>query len=129
MKNAKMAIYLMAAVLVMATGNIVSATEFKDGGTHNVDYIINNGDLRVDYFAPGMQTTVNLLEGGSVVQGYGLHAYEDGRINVTGGNAGALCADGRSYVTMSGGTAYVLDAYDNSHVIMNGGLVSDITAE
>ncbi|MCJ7730067.1 MAG: PKD domain-containing protein [Sedimentisphaerales bacterium] len=122
MKNVRMTIWMVVTVLVMAAGNIFGAMEFKDGGTHNIDYAFHISDIYVDYLTPGMQTTINLLSGGDV---QGFNAYEDSRINIIDGYVGNLDARDRSQVTMSGGTAGCLDARDSSQVTMSGGLVRD----
>jgi hypothetical protein len=117
MKNVRMTIWLVAAVLFMVASQGFGVTEFKDGGTHNIDY--SEGYMYVDNGAPGMNTTVNLLDGGSIWKWW---AYEDSRINISGGSVGLwLVPYGRTQVTMSGGRTLYLYAYDSSKVTMSGG--------
>jgi hypothetical protein len=115
-------ICLISEVLAMSAGNIFGV-EFKDGGTHNINYAIHNSDISVDSLAPGMQTTVNLLIGGILDHGYWTTVYEDGRVNIIGGNAGSLLAYGRSHATMTSGFAGDLVADNYSQVIISGGEV------
>lgn len=42
MRNARMIICLMATVLVMTTGQGFGWTQYKDGGTHNINSTIND---------------------------------------------------------------------------------------
>jgi hypothetical protein len=125
MKNARMTICLVAAVLVTATGQGFGWTQYKDGGTHNISSTIND-DVWVDYLAPGMQTTVNLLNGGYIPSPYKLQGYNDSRINMSGGSVGDLYAYNSSQVTMNSGSVSILWAHDNSQVTMNSGSVSNL---
>ena len=61
MKNVKVVFCLIAVILAMSAENIFGL-EFKDGGIHNIDYTLPEGDVYVDYLVPGMQTTINLLK-------------------------------------------------------------------
>jgi len=146
MRNARMTICLVVAVLVMATGQGFGWTQFKDGGTHNIDYTIND-DVWVDYLAPGMQTTVNLLNGGAILYPYKLQGYNDSRTNISGGSVGSFYVWDNSQVTISGGEVqsylYASDnsqvtisdgsggfffASDSTHVTMSGGGMSQLNA-
>ena len=102
MKNARMTICLMAAVLFMSAGQGFGVIEYKDGGTYNINSTIND-DVWLDYEAPGMQTKVNLFNG-SVLSFY---AYDNSQVTISGG-----CVQGR------------VQAYDNSQVTMSGGSVA-----
>jgi len=97
---------------------------YDDGGVHNIDYWIGE-DVQVDYLAPGMQTTVNLLDGGRTGSSYNLMAYEDSRINISGGSIGyTLGAYDRSQVHISGGSiGFSLAANDTSQVHISGGSI------
>ena len=148
MKKRSETICLIVAVLVIAAGQGFGVVEFKDGGTWDIDYTIND-DVLVDYLAPGMQTTVNLLNGGNISNSYQLQGYSDSRINISGGivsnrfstfdsiqvtmssgYVGFLTAYDSSQVTMSGGwVATYLSAYDSSQVTMYGGEAGRLRAE
>jgi len=140
MTNAKK-LWIMAVVLSLASSPVVGHLDFNDGQTHDIDYQINT-EVWVDYQAPGMQTTVNLLNGGSIL--YDLRAYEDSWINIIGGSIGRyLFPDGNSQVNIFGGSigsdlaaggssqtnisggliANYLRAYDHSHVNISGGSI------
>jgi hypothetical protein len=95
---------MMVAVLCLASPQAIGWTEFKDGAIHNINYPIYD-DVWVDWKAPGMQTTVNLLDGAYMPSDYKLIAFEDSRINITGGSIGRdLSAGHNSQVTLSGGS-------------------------
>jgi hypothetical protein len=117
----------MAAVLVIAASQGFGWTQFKDGGTYNIYYTIND-DVWVDYqrtvWPP---TTVNLLNGGNIPSPYKLQGYNDGRINIFGGSVSySLYAYNSSHITMLGGTVdEFLGAYDSSQVTMSGGSVGN----
>jgi len=122
-----MTICLVVAVLVIAAGQGFGDTYFNDGATYNINY--STSHVHVDQGVPGMFTTVNLLDGGSV---YKWWAYEDSRINIYGGIvvSSSLVAYDRTQVTMSGGQIWYLDAYDSSQVTMTGGTATgDLVAE
>jgi len=113
----KTSIFLAIAILFLGIGQGFGATYFNDGGTHNINY--SESYVYVDQGAPGMNTTVNLLNGGSIWKWW---AYEDSRINISGGSVGLwLVPYGRTQVTMSGGITWYLYAYDSSKVTMSGG--------
>ncbi len=122
MKNPEMTICLMMAVLVIAAGEALGLIEFKDGGTHDIDYEIRD-DVRVDWETPGVHTRVNWLSG-AVTLGF-LRGYEDSIINISGGSiVESLWAYDRSQVTFSDGSIEDrLFARDSSHVTMSGGWI------
>ena len=122
MRNARMTICLMVAVVFMVAGQGFGVIQFKDGITRNIDYAINDA-VWVDYQAPSKQTTVNLLEGGYI---YELSTWEDGRVNILGGEIrSSLGAFGRSHVTMSGGSVNgELDAFDSSQITIFGAVAN-----
>lgn len=115
MKNARMTIWLVVLVAIMVTNQGFGWTQFNDGGTYDIDYEVN--DVWVDYSAPNMQTTVNLINGGVISPGK-LNGYNDSKINISGGKAGVVNAYDNSQVTMNSGISR-LYAYDNSQVTMN----------
>ena len=144
MKNIRMTICLMVAVLVIAASQGFGWTYFNDGGTHNIDYSIGD-NVQVQNGASGMPTTVNVLNGGSI-GGVRLMALEDSRVNISGGSVSRIAAgdnsqvtmssgsvgdyfaaSGNAQITMSGGTvggSLQAWGWDNSQVTMSGGLVS-----
>jgi len=107
-------------VVCVAVPQAYAYIDIKDGQTHNINYQYNDF-VRVDYGSPGLQTTVNWLDGASISGGYTLKAYQDSRINIRGGTTGsALDAEDRSQITISGGTVW-LGAFGNSQVDILGG--------
>ena len=102
----------------------VAYVTFDDGQIHNINYRIND-NVRVDYQAPGMKTTVNLLDGGVLTYPSNLYGEEDSVINVSGGLIGYdLRAYDRSQVAVSGGLiGERLYAYGNSQVAVSGGSI------
>ena len=128
MKNAKMTICLMAAVLFITGNQVFGLVEFKDGGTHNINYTIDD-DVWVDNGAPGMHTKVNLLTGGSI--NFDFSSREDSEITMLDGTVVKyLAAHNNSHITMSGGSVEsCLYAVDNASVTMSGGWVSLLRAQ
>jgi len=116
---------LIAVILVMAASQSFGYVEFKDGGTHNINYTIND-TVEVDSQSPGMQTTVNLIADGLITYPARVHGYYDSRINISGGTMGAyLFAYDRCQVTISSGAvSNYLSADNNSKVTMTGGVVN-----
>ena len=104
MKNAKMTIWVMVIVFFVCSSHSFGTIHLNDGGTYNI-YLAFGEDLWVDYEAPGMQTTVNWLDGAVMSAPYNLKAYEDGIINMSGGSVGgSLYTNGRSQIDISGGS-------------------------
>ena len=119
MKNVRMTICLVTAVLFMAAGQGFGWTYFNDGGTHNVNYSIGD-NVQVQNGASGMPTTLNLLNGGSI-GGVRLVALEDSRINIYDGSVSRIAAGDNSQVTMSGGVVSgALQAFDGGHITIVG---------
>ncbi|MFA5291684.1 MAG: PEP-CTERM sorting domain-containing protein [Phycisphaerae bacterium] len=124
MKNVRLTICLTAAVLFMAAGQGFGIA-FNDGGTYNINYTINDG-VYVDEAdeASGMQTTLNLLEGGSINSV--LVAFHNSQVTITGGTVGSVVQTyDSSQVKMFGGTVNALYACGNSQITMSGGTVGD----
>ena len=71
---------LVIAVLVSATS--YGVIYFEDGGTHEIDYAIND-DVLVDQTAPGTPTTVSMVAGGTINT---LQGYDNSIINISGGS-------------------------------------------
>jgi len=135
MSRKNLTISVMVLVLCLASPQVMGLTQFLDGSTHNINYKIND-DVWVDYQAPGMQTTINWLNGASTCAAVcHLAGFEDSRINIFGGSIGyALSAYDRSQVTMSGGSISSLvgglvGAFDSSQVTISGGTLAFLLAD
>ena len=103
MKTESVTIWLVVVTLFLCPCPASGTIYFNDGLTHDINYEIND-DVIVDYQAPTMQTTVNLLDGGMI--------------------DGCLAGLGKSHITVSGGTiTWFLGATDNALVTMTGGVV------
>jgi len=122
MKSRKLAIWIMVAVLCVFSSQAMALVEFKDGGTHNIDYSIK-GAIHVDYQTPDMYTTLNLLDGGVITFPSHLYGYEQSRINVSGGEVESFHAHDFSQVNISGGEIEYFNGHDFSQVNITGGLV------
>lgn len=112
-------ILALLVMLAFSSPLLAEVTEFKDGGTHYINSATASYVL-VDYQAPGgIQTTVNLIDGGSVM---GLESYGTSRINVSGGViSDNLRAGESSQITMSGGIlGGYLDATQNGQITIVG---------
>lgn len=126
MKNARMTIWMVTTVLVMTAGQGFGLTEFKDGGIYNINYTIND-NVSVDNGAPAMQTTFNLLSGGTVSSPYLLQGYESSKLNIAGGSAYQIKHHGPGSITISAGTVgslYCSNIYVANSLIMTGGQVN-----
>ncbi len=127
--------------MFMSVSPVMAVVEFNDGGVWDIDYEIID-DVWVDFETPGMGTTLNILEGGSILPRNLLKGFEDSIINMSGGLIGSLWAHdnsqvtisggaieegfragGNSQVTISGGWLSYLDAYGSSQVTVSGGLL------
>ena len=88
-------------VLSGLSGSAFAALTLADGGYHVLDYTVNTV-VKVDRDAPGLGTTVDLIDGGTVEAW--IDAYEDGRVNILGGRVnGTVKAYDRAQCTISGG--------------------------
>jgi hypothetical protein len=125
MKNVRMAIWLVTAVLVSVTGQGFGEVHFNDGGTHNINYTINE-KVRVTNGVLGEPTTINVLNGGNIsAPPAALSVSHDSKINISGGSVGSLGATDNSRVTMSSGSveSHYFAASGNALIIMSGGTV------
>jgi hypothetical protein len=129
MRSRCLTIWFMAAVLVMAADQGFGVVDFNDGATHNINYMIRLDDVRVDYQAPGKQTTVNMLAGGSSYFPMTTNVYNNGRLNIfDGSEVFFLYAHDNCKITMSGGFSHSLYTYNSSQLTMSGGTVSYLYA-
>jgi len=121
----RQSILVLASILVVLLSNlrVVADLYFDDGLIHNIDYTIND-DVWVDYQAPGMQTTVNLLDYGYIAIASELHGYNESHINVSGGYTYTLRAHDNTQVDITDGRAQLFYANDNTQVDITGGIVS-----
>jgi hypothetical protein len=129
MNRVKVTVCLVVAILSVAPGQVFGITEYKDGAVHNITSTINEDDVVwVDHLAPGMQTTVNMLDGARIPAPARLEAWSDSRVNISGGVLERhLSALENSRVTISKGSvgdiAYGVNAYGSSTVTISGGSV------
>lgn len=123
MKNVRITVYLMTAILFTAAGRGFCTVEFKDGGTHNINYTIND-NVFIDSCTPGMYTKVNLLSGGSVSNS--VWACEDSQVTMSGGYVVFdLAVFQNGSITVSGGTVKeYLQSLDTSSLTMSDGNVN-----
>jgi hypothetical protein len=143
MKNVKTMCFV-AVVLFLGAHPALGVLEFKDGLTHDINYQIKD-DVKVDWQAPGMYTTVNLLTGASVnspyyFRGYGhsrinmlggsiwyLYSYDSSQVNMSSGSIGGfLLINDSSQVDISGGYIFGFGSYGSSQVNISGGLIGGL---
>ena len=113
-------ICVMVMVAFLTGSQAMATIEFKDGGTHDIDYVID-ANVWVDANSPGVGTTVNLLPDGECDF---VYTYEDSVFNLCGGYVtwGWVNAYGNSQVTVSSGLlAGAVHADDSSDIIVTGG--------
>ncbi len=116
--------FIVLVVLFLCACPAPGDIEFKDGKIHNIDYKI--GDyVFVDWKFPGMETTVNVLDGARMSSPYIMIGFENSRINVRGGSISSLASLGSTQVDISGGRV-VLFAQDSSQTNISGGIVSGL---
>jgi len=113
-------IWLVAVVLFLSACPSLGTIQFRDGRTHDINYRIND-NVWVDYGAPYMYTTVNVLDGGDIPMGYSLLGYENSQINIRGGYTYWLRSYNSSHVNISRGHVHYLGTNDSSHVNISGG--------
>jgi hypothetical protein len=120
MKNVKMTICLMAAVLFMVTGQGLGGTVyFNDGGTYNINYLILN-DVDVS-----LSTTVNWLEDGRVESPFEIQVSSGSKFNMYGGIVGDLQPGDTSQVTISGGLVWIMSVRGSKQVTISGGNIAN----
>jgi hypothetical protein len=123
MKKVKATICLVVAILFVAAGQGFGLIQYKDGQTHSINSTITT-DVWVDYQSPGIQTTVNVLDGGDVVWPYQIQGHNDSIINISGGYVSQLGFFGNSRANISSGNIGYLWAHDNSQLTISGGTIS-----
>ena len=118
-------ILVVISLLFSPTSIVFGYIEFNDGGDYDIDYQIDT-EVWIDFDHPGVHTTLNFIDGGSMNTDRDLYIYEDGRVNIAGGNInGSLSAHGRSQVLASGGKiGRYLNVYDMSQATLSGGSIS-----
>ncbi len=123
MKTKSMTIWVMVLVLCVSSSQVMAWIQYNDGGTHDITTTIND-DVWVDWDSPGVGTTVNMLEGGSIADT--LKGFEDSIINILGGSIGhELYSHDSSRLNISGGTiGGQLHSSDFSQVDISGGLIA-----
>jgi hypothetical protein len=120
MKNVRMTICLMVAVLFMAAGQGFGLTQYKDGATHSINSPVTT-DVWVDYQSPGIGTTLNVLSGASQSSPYWLTEYENAKVNVSGGSINRIECYGNSSLSVSGtGSVSTINTYNNSSLNVRG---------
>lgn len=124
MRNARTTIWVIVVVLSVASSPVLAWIGFADGGIHDITYEINEY-VRVDYQAPGLSTTLNLLDDGNIAYPSHLQTYEDSIVNLLGGSIGmSLYASGRSHINVSIGLIrYDLYTCQSSQVDVSGGSI------
>lgn len=146
MRNKSVTIWVMVMSLCLWVLPAFGLTEFKDGGTHDINTTIND-DVWVDWESPGMYTTVNVLAGGTIPATYKLKGYNNSSLNISGGSVyglsaydntlvnissgsmdSSLCAYDSSIVNISGGWANSSNAYGNSHIVVSNGATNYLYA-
>ena len=119
----KTKVLLILMIVSCFSSPLMATIQFKDGETHNINYTIND-DVLVDYQAPGMQTTLNLVNGGNIPNR--VQIYQDSRVYISGGSVDRLDANNSSQVTVSGGSVWGnVYANQNGQVSIFGGSVGN----
>ena len=119
----KIIMVIMVTVVCLGTAE-VNALIFNDGGTHTIDWTIDQ-PVSVEDSPGGDFTTLNLVEGGSIT--WWLNALDNSKINIFGG---AIQDDLWTYhysqTTISAGSITDdLNASNDSVVFISGGSIGD----
>jgi hypothetical protein len=114
-------VILFASLAGFFVTNSLGVIEFKDGGHYIIDYHVDD-DVYVDYETPGMNTRVDLIDGGLI---YILASYEDSIVNMSGGEVTTdLDGWGRSQVNVNAGIIdRDLNAFGNCILTLSGGYI------
>lgn len=113
--------------LLLCASPGIGELRFSDGGTHNIDYTVDE-DILVDFESPGLWTTLNMLDGASVLSPYRIRGYADSTVTVSGGLIDRLHAYDNSQVTTSGGHINEIHTHDNSQVTASDGAIWHLIA-
>ena len=117
---------VVLVILLLCAHPTSAIIYFNDGQIHNIDYAIYDG-VRVDFEAPGTQTTVNLPSEGYIAES--LHGYNDSRLNISGGRISKfLWAHGSSQVNISDGSIGFFCSWDSSQANISGGSINDLVS-
>lgn len=133
-KIKRQSILVLAAIFALGIFGVVpekavALVTFDDGQIYNINFQIND-DVWVDYQSPGMQTTVNLLDGGVIPSSYSLIGYEDSVINMSGGSVNYLYNNDGGQVTFSGGSIRnILLAYGGQVTVLGGTIEGHLLAD
>jgi hypothetical protein len=130
MNNRNIRIWMAAVTVAMMTTGVQGVSHYNDGGNWEIGYEINDS-VHIDEgetYAE-TQTTMNIVQGGSIPRGswpYNyLQAYNQSTVNISGGSVSLLHAFDASTVDISGGSVSGwLKAYDTSKVNISGGSVN-----
>lgn len=138
MRNVNTRIWVVTiAIWTLVIPDVLGLTNFNDGITHDIDYVINDYVV-VDFQSPvGMETTVNFLSG-SVIKvnnspsEASLCGYNDSQINIKGGPTYGLFVGhvetvDNSQLSISGSDVVIatVEAKGNSHVSYSGRVIFD----
>jgi len=118
---------LSVVVLLLCTSPVLATIHFKDGGIQDIDYQIND-NVWVDYKSPGLETTLNILDGATIPYPYRVIGCEESIINILGGWINYLRAYDSSQVSVSGGSVDWLYASESSQVAFSGGSMGNLAA-
>jgi hypothetical protein len=123
MKNVKMTLSMVAVVLFVAAGQ-VSAADFYDGGTHNINYQLDWVNVDFGSTGIGKHTVVNLLPGSSI-QLY-LQTYNSGQANIYDVPVGLYVQthDSSQINMYDGSISSYVQTHDSSHMNIYGGSTS-----
>jgi len=131
MKRQSIVVMIILLTLIFLNLTTVKANIYLDDGlVHNISSQFPHGNVYIDYQAPGMGTTINLLPGGRI-SGSPIRAYNDCNFNMLGGlidASGNLYAYDNTQITFSSGaiTNGGLFLYDNTETTFSGGSMTNL---
>lgn len=114
-------LFVLILVLVFC-GISISGIEYKDGGSHNIDYLYT-GAISVKNSFWDEPTIVSLVTGGDV---FHFYAYEDCQINLLDGRVRYyVVSNDESHINISGGRMNIVEIRDSGSVTISNGKIYD----
>jgi len=124
MKEIKKIIVIVMVTILCLSASDVKALILNDGGVHTIDWTIEE-PVWVEDSTGGDFTTLNLVEGGEIVNW--LNIFDYSQANISGGSIGfELSTYDYSQATISGGSiTYDLNVFHDSEIFVLGGYIGD----
>lgn len=111
-------------ILICCVGVAKGTVTFDDGGTHDINYKIND-EVWIYNGSSGAKTTLNFLDGALVTYNHPVTGFENSVMNIFGGQIpGVVTAKDNAKIAMDGGTIADIYAHDESSVSVSSGSIT-----